>query len=694
MRLLKLGSAVLMAAAVIPVPVLHAVLHAQQTNTTLQVKDYLDLESVGDPQISPDGKTVVYTRGFIDKVNDHWDGAIWVMNADGTKNRFLTKGGNAIWSPDGTRIAYVGESEDPKGAQIFVRYMDAEGSTTQVTRLTESPGNITWSPDGKWISFTSFVPKRTEWAIELPPPPPNAKWTPNPRVVDRLHYRADHRGYTEPGFTHLFVVPAEGGSARQITQGEWNVGAAFDGMVVGGAHSWTPDGKSILFDGFADPTSDKNFRVTNIYSVDVASGAMKTLTTTKGSWMAPKVSPDGKMVAYVGRELLPVVWQTADLYVANIDGSNARDLTRSVDREMGMFGGANAKWAPDGSGLYVAPQDRGTSNIIFIPLAGVPRAVTTGNHMLSLSSVSKSGDLLGVRSSFQRPGDIVRVTNDKKSGVQISQLTNVNDDLLQGKTLATSEEIWYPSSGGAKIQGWIVKPPNFDRSKKYPMLLEIHGGPQGMYGVGFDMMWQVFASNGFVVLYLNPRGSTGYGDTFVRSIEKSYPGLDYDDLMAGVDTVVGRGYVDARQLYVSGCSGGGALSSWIIGHTNRFAAAAVRCPVSDWIGMAGNADVPYFAYSFFDKPFWEDPMKWFSQSSLAYVGNVTTPTILMTGVLDMRTPMPQSEAFYSALQVRGIPSRLIRFENEWHGTESIPSNWMRTMLYMQSWFKQYTKPAM
>ncbi len=689
MRMIRTGILLTLAAA----PGFRGTARAQPAGPTLTVADYLDLERVGSPEISPDGKTVLYSLGFVDKVNDTWGGAIWQMNADGTRNRFLVTGGGAVWSPDGTRIAYVAASENPKGAQIFVRYMDAEGATTQITRLTESPGNIAWSPDGKWISFTSFVAKSSEWAIEMPAPPPNAKWTPAPRVADRLHFRADHRGYTDPGFVHLFVVPADGGSPRQVTRGDWSVGAAFDGMVVGGSHSWTPDGKSILFDGFAEPNSDRNFRESNIYSVELASGAMKKLTAVKGSWMAPKVSPDGKRVAFAGRELLPVVWQTADLYVMNIDGSGSRDLTRAIDREMGAFGGANALWAPDGTGLYVSPGDRGTENILFVPLIGAPRYLTTGNHSLSVSSIARTGEMVGIRSSFQQPGDVVRITTDKKAGVQITQLTQVNDDLLQGKKLATAEELWYPSTGGAKIQGWIVKPPFFDPAKKYPMLLEIHGGPQGMYGVGFDMMWQTFAANGYVVLYLNPRGSTGYGDAFVRTIEKSYPGPDYDDLMAGVDTVLGRGYVDPKQLYVSGCSGGGALSSWMIGHTNRFAAAAVRCPVTNWIGMAGNADVPYFAYAFFDKPFWEDPMAWWKQSSLAYVGNVNTPTLLMTGVLDMRTPMPQTEDFYAALKVRGIPTKLLRFENEWHGTESVPSNWMRTMLYMMSWFKQYPKPA-
>ncbi len=689
MRTMRIGLFLTLTAAVVP----RGSALAQQPRQTLTVADFLDLERVGSPVISPDGKTILFDRGFVDKVNDTWDGAIWQMNADGSRARFLVKGGGAVWSPDGTRIAYIAAADNPKGAQIFVRYMDAEGATTQITRLTEAPGNITWSPDGKWISFTGFVPNPADWAIDMPAPPPNAKWTPAPRVADRLHYRADHRGYTDPGFTHLFVVPADGGSPRQITSGDWSVGAAFDGMVLGGAHSWTPDGKTIVFDGFAEANGDKNFRETNIYTVDVATGGIKRLTNTKGSWMQPKVSPDGKMIVYAGRELLPVVWQTADLYVMNIDGSGARDLTRSVDREMGAFGGTAAFWAPDNTGIYVSPQDRGTANLLFVPLTGAPRAVTTGNHMLSATNIAKNGDMVGTRSSFQAPGDVIRITQDKKAGVQVTQLTQVNEDLLQGKKLATAEEIWYPSTGGAKIQGWIVKPPFFEPGKKYPMLLEIHGGPQGMYSVGFDMMWQTFASAGYVVLYLNPRGSTGYGDAFVRTIEKSYPGPDYDDLMAGVDTVLGRGYVDSKQLYVSGCSGGGALSSWMIGHTNRFAAAAVRCPVTDWIGMAGNADVPYFAYSFFDKPFWEDPMQWWKQSSLAYVGNITTPTILMTGVLDMRTPMPQSETFYAALKARGVPARLLRFENEWHGTESMPSNWMRTMLYMMSWFKQYTKPS-
>jgi len=216
-----------------------------------------------------------------------------------------------------------------------------------------------------------------------------------------------------------------------------------------------------------------------------------------------------------------------------------------------------------------------------------------------------------------------------------------------------------------------------------------------MYNVGFSAQFQNFAANGYVVLFTNPRGSTGYGTAFGDAILKHYPGPDYDDLMAGVDAVLKKGNVDESRLYVSGCSGGGVLSSWMITHTNRFAAAAVRCPVIDWISMAGETDVPFFTYRFFKKPFWEDPTDWLEESSLMHVGNVKTPTLLMTGELDRRTPIPQSEEFYQALKYRGVPAAMLRFDQEYHGTGSKPSNWMRTQLYMMSWFARYSgNPAL
>jgi dipeptidyl aminopeptidase/acylaminoacyl peptidase len=312
-------------------------------------------------------------------------------------------------------------------------------------------------------------------------------------------------------------------------------------------------------------------------------------------------------------------------------------------------------------------------------------------QVLTFDSASRGLIAAGTLADPQHPQDIVRV--NLRQPASIAKLTDVNADVLTGKQIASVEEVWYDSTGNTKVQGWIVKPPAFDAAKKYPLILEIHGGPFSMYNVAFNWMFQNFAANNFVVLYTNPRGSTGYGSAFANGIDHNYPGPDYDDLMAGVDTVAAKGYIDTSRMYVSGCSGGGVLSSWVIGKTDRFAAAAVRCPVIDWISMAGHTDVPLFTFSFFKKPFWEDPTDWLAHSSLMSVGKVTTPTLLMTGILDRRTPMPQTEEYYAALKMKGVPVKLLQFNEEYHGTGSKPSNYIRTQLYMMSWFNKYTRQS-
>jgi dipeptidyl aminopeptidase/acylaminoacyl peptidase len=297
---------------------------------------------------------------------------------------------------------------------------------------------------------------------------------------------------------------------------------------------------------------------------------------------------------------------------------------------------------------------------------------------------------VGIRSTPTKPNDVVTFTVPKAGTVStFTQITSVNDDVLQGKQLAQTEEVWYTSKDGLRIQGWIVKPPDFDASKKYPLMLEIHGGPQAMYNVAFSFARQDHAANGYVVLFTNPRGSTGYGEKFTNEIKNAYPGKDFDDLMAGVDTVIGRGYVDTKNMYVFGCSGGGVLTAWTVGHTDRFAAAASLCPVINWLSFVGQTDGASW-YENFEKPFWEDPSEYLRRSPIMYVGNVKTPTMLMTGILDLRTPMPQTEEFYRALRKRGIPTVMVRMNNEYHGTSSTPSNYLRTQLYLRSWFERYS----
>ena len=655
-----------------------ALLRAQETasDTLLTVNHYLDWEQVADPQISPDGLQIVYTRRWVNKIEDRWDAGLWIMNADGSKNRFLVKGSNARWAPDGTRIAYFADGE-PKGTQVFVRWMDAEGATSQVSRVSENPANLTWSPDGRSLAFTMLVKSETPWKISMPGAPEGAKWTPAPRVVDRLHYRRDRTGFIEQGTNQIFVVPAEGGTPRQLTNGDFGTSELGAGLN----YDWTPDGRTIVFDGVREADADYRYRESYIYAVDVKSGAVRTVVGTKGGWSNPIVSPDGRTVAFTGRESGTHSYHADEVWVVGIDGSGARALT-TYDRDPG-----SVRWSPDGSGVYFSLGDQGTSNVYFAGLRGGNRKVTDGVHMLSVTSISRDLNAVGVRSDADEAPDVVRYSLRRPQ--PITKLTNVNADVLEGVRLGKVEEVWYTSSGGARVQGWIIKPPGFDPAKKYPLIMEIHGGPHAMYNVAFSYQLQNFAANGFVVLYTNPRGSTGYGSKFGNAIERAYPSVDYDDLMAGVDTVVGRGYIDTQRMYVGGCSGGGVLSSWVIGHTTRFAAAAVRCPVINWLSMAGQTDVPLFTYGFFDAPFWEKPDQWLKQSSLMYVGNVKTPTLIMTGELDLRTPMPQTEEYYSALKYLKVPVVMLRFNGEYHGTSSKPSNFLRTQLYMMSWYQKH-----
>ena len=309
--------------------------------------------------------------------------------------------------------------------------------------------------------------------------------------------------------------------------------------------------------------------------------------------------------------------------------------------------------------------------------------------MLSVSSVSHNGIAAGILTSPHVPPDVVVFPLDAPT--HVTRVTDVNADVLEGVTLGEVEEVWYASSDGARVQGWIVKPPEMDPSKQYPLILHIHGGPHGMYGVGFNNSFQSFAANDYVVLYTNPRGSTGYGTDFGNAIDNGYPSIDHDDLMAGVDAVLARGYVDEARLYVTGCSGGGVLSSWAIGQTDRFAAAAVRCPVVNWMSFAGTTDISLWGYYRFQGHPWDNAEKFLKHSPLMYVGNVTTPTLLMTGELDLRTPMGQTEEYFEALKVLGVPTAMVRFNEEYHGTSSMPSNFIRTQLYILDWFGRYRR---
>lgn len=452
---------------------------AASAQENLKLEQWLDFERVSDPQISPDGERIVYTRRWVDKVADKWQSSVWIMNADGSRNRFLLEGASPKWSPDGTRLAYLAQGE-PKGQQLFVRWMDAEGGTTQVTRVEKAPRDFEWSPDGEQLAFVSPVPKTANWKIDMPKAPKGAKWTETPRIVERLTYRRDRQGFIEEGYSHIFVSPAGGGTPRQITTGDFNHGNS--GL------SWTPDGAEILFSALRVDDWEHQWRESNIWAVSVADKSMRRLTDRKGPDGSPRVSPDGKWVAYTGYDWTDDTYIDSKLSVMSIDGSANRVLTADLDRSP-----RGLRWAADSQSVTFNVSDSGTSNYYRASLDGEATKLTQGTHVLQISDVSADGRAVGVRTSPHEPGDIVSVDLGSDA---ITQLTAVNDDILADVGLGEVDEVWYDSVDGYRIQGWIVKPPGFDPAREYPMMLAIHGGPHGMYNVGFNFGWQEHAANG------------------------------------------------------------------------------------------------------------------------------------------------------------------------------------------------------
>ena len=646
-----------------------------QTKERLSLDHYGNLETVSNPKLSPNGQEILYSRTWINLKDDRRETDQWIVNTDGSQNRFFLNGSNGQWSPDGTKIAFTRDGE-PDGTQIFVKYLGVEGEPTQVTKLEKSPAGMVWSPDGLYLAFTMHVDG--EPALKptgMPKAPKGAKWTTAPRVIDQLDYSQDRVGFLERGYRQVFIVPAEGGTARQITTGNWN---------VSGPLEWTADSKQIIFTSLRE--EEAPYQLTqgqaNLYLADIISKEIKSLTDREGRERSAAISPSGEKVAFVGSIWTTNFYKDQKLFVMNLDGSDLKVITPDLDQTPG-----SPIWAPDGSGVYFNVREFGQSNVYFTDLNGQTSVITEGAHMLSMNDISNDGQVVAVKTDPQHPTDIF--TFNLSNPKAIKQITQVNKDVFDFIELGEVEELWYNSKDGTKIQGWIVKPPQFDPSKKYPLVLRIHGGPHSMYHVGFNYNFQLHAAQDQVVLYTNPRGSTGYGYEFANAIQNAYPGEDYEDLMAGVDAVIEKGYIDEERMYVYGGSGGGVLTSWIVGQTDRFAAASVNYPVTNWFSFVGTTDGAGWYYNFEKFP-WEDPTEHIKRSPLMYVGNVKTPTMLMCGENDLRTPISQTEEYYQALKMNKVPTIMIRFNEEYHGTSRKPSNFLRTHGYLNAWFEKHS----
>ena len=658
---------------------------ATPADSRLTLRDIFELEWAADPQIAPDGRRVAFERSGFDIMKDNDKASLWMVNVDGSELRPLLdparQAGSPRWSPDGSRLLFVSTADGK--SDIFVRWMDS-GQEAKLTHLEESPGGLSWSPDGKWIAFTMFVPDEPKPFVQMPAPPNGADWGPPWKFIDQVVYRFDGRGYLRRGHRHIFLLPAEGGTARQLTSGSFDDGAP----------QWTPDGSFLIFSANRHDDADYEPANVEVYEVAVAGGAPRALTTRKGPDQEPAVSPDGKLVAYTGFDDRYQGYQVTHLYVMNRDGSAPRLVSGALDRDV-----TGAIWSRDGKGLYFQYDDQGDTKIGFLTLGGQLMTLASGIGGLDLGrpygggsfSVSDGGRLAFTQTAPDHPADVAVAS----AGQPVQRLTRLNDDLFGHKTLGTVEEVWYQSSfDKRRVQGWIVKPPGFDPQKKYPLVLEIHGGPFANYGVRYASEIQLYAAAGYVVLYTNPRGSTSYGEEFGNLIHHDYPDHDYDDLMSGVDAVIAKGYVDPANLFVTGGSGGGVLSAWIVGHTNRFRAAVVVKPVINWYSfvLTSDDDAVYYKYWFPGFP-WENLEQYVKRSPITYVGNVTTPTMLMTGEVDYRTPSGEAEQFYEALKLRKVPTAMVRVPDASHDISAKPSNMMAKVAYILGWFDKYRTGA-
>ncbi|MEM7015884.1 MAG: S9 family peptidase [Pseudomonadota bacterium] len=652
-----------------------------------QPMDVFHLEYASDPQISPDGKHIVYVRRFMDVMSDQNRANLWMIDADGKRHRPLTDDlhsqGSPRWSPDGSRLLYV--STENGAPQLYLRWMDT-GDTMRLTQLTKFPYALSWSPDGRSIAFSMDMPAKPTKLdhLKLPAKPEGANWAEPAKVVTQLNYRADGAGYLKDTYTQLFLLSAEGGTPRQLT---------FEPFHHNGKPAWTLDGQSLIFSSNRDKEWEYEPVDTELYKLSLADGSITELTERQGPDFNPLVSPNGQYIAYLGFDDKMKGYTVTTLYVMNVDGSRKRSLNITLDRDM-----ENPTWRSDSRGLYFQYDDHGNTKLAYISINGEIETLASDVGGLSIGrpysggafSVAMDGQFAFTQSRPDYPADIAV---GKHGSDEVKRLTRLNEDLFSHKQLGVVEEIAYPSShDGRPIQGWVAKPPNFDASKKYPLILEIHGGPFANYGDRFSAEVQLFATAGYVVLYVNPRGSTSYGDEFANLIHHNYPSEDYDDLMSGVDAVIAQGYIDTDNLFITGGSGGGVLTSWSIGKTDRFRAAVVAKPVINWYSFVLTSDgYPFYYKYWFAKPPWEDPEPYLKRSPLSLVGNVNTPTMLLTGEADYRTPMSETEQYYQALKIRKVDTAMVRIPDASHGITARPSNLISKVAHVLAWFEKYRK---
>ncbi|HEU0309634.1 MAG TPA: S9 family peptidase [Sphingomicrobium sp.] len=643
--------------------------------------DLFNIAVASDPQISPDGRWVAYVRRSNDIMTDRARSAIWLLDVTtGEQRPLVTGAGNHLsprWSPDGKRLAYFSTAEG-SSPQLFVRWMDT-GQNARITSLPDSPQGIAWSPDGRRIAYLMNVPDDGAKLGSAPPKPEGAEWAKPLEVIDKVTYRTDGGGYLKPGFDHIFVVDALGGAPRQLT-----FGAYHDGNP-----EWAADGQAILFSAVRKPDWEMIANDSEVYRLDLNGGSVTALTDRRGPDSAPAISPDGRLIAYVGFDDHKKGFEQADLYVMNSDGTGSRHIAPGLDRSIDQL-----EWSADGRSIVAAYEEDGSVVVSRIGLDGRVTPITreVGGGSLDRPyagggfSLARNGSIAFTTDSASRPAEVAVA-----SGGKVRQLTRLNELALSGKSLGTLREIKVTAPDGSPVPSWILLPPGYQEGTRVPTILEIHGGPYASYGPHFSTDYQLYASAGYAVLYTNPRGSTGYGQQFADGIEKTYPDSNTADLLAAVDAAVATGIADPENLFVTGGSGGGILTAWLIGKTGRFKAAASQKPVINWTSMALTSDgIQFFGPYWMGALPWENYQSYWARSPLSLMANVKTPTLVVVGAEDYRTPVSEAEQLYSALKLKGVPTMLVKVPNASHGgIAARPSQSAAKAAAIIAWFDKY-----
>ena len=653
-----------------------------QNETPLRPETVFELEAVSDPHFAPDGSIIAYVRRTNDATSDQTLSSIWLIQPDGREHRPLAEDGGITgmprWSPDSRNLAYTRLTES--GVSLHVRSHD--GKDRQLTDLPGAPSGLAWSPTGDRLAYAVFRARPRPTAAALPTAAADAERAAGAEIEDRLVFRLDGAGAIPPGTQLFYMVDVETGAVTSLSE---------DALGGSGDFAWAGDGRSLIFSADRREQLGELAPDSELHRLDIADGQVTALTDRVGPDSSPRPSPDGRWIAYLGFDDRRMGHHNTELYIMPATGGPARALSAGLDRSVG-----NPQWAADGSGLYVQFDDRGTTRVGFLDLEGRLRIVADGLIGATFGrpytggdySVSADGRLAITAGSPQHPAELALVS---QTGVQ-TRLTDINSDALAGIALSPAETIsWASPADGRDIQGWVLYPPGFDPARTWPMILEIHGGPFTAYGPAFSAELQLMAAAGYVVVYTNPRGSTSYGYEFANLIHHAYPGEDYDDLMGAVDHMLARGFIDEDRLFVTGGSGGGLLTAWIVGNTDRFAAAASVKPVINWASFVLYSDLPQFFYRYwFASAPWEDPDEYWRRSPLSLVGNVTTPTLMMVGGADIRTPRAETEQYYSALHLNGVPTRLVIIPDSFHGiSNSRPSRLLTKVAEILRWFEAY-----